>query len=522
MKRILALVLVTIMLLCCAANAEDWKTPYDEVVDVHIAMGERANTIFPEGQDYFNNMWWDFFRENYNVNVIVDWTSDQFGTKLNLAIASGEIPDMFTCDLTQLNQLIDAGLLEDLTEAFETTASDSIRKYMTDNWDIVETGCRDGAMYAMPILHYGYECNTNFIWGRNDWLEAADVSEINSLDEVEELAKYFMSDFGAEYGLMLDKSLDAFYMSAPLFGVAPGIWEEDEDGTLVYSTINPAMKEVLAKWAEWYKEGLLRSDFAVIDSTVTYEDAYNSKVGLTFFYQWGGWIFGQDMIKNQGENSYFIPFDFPADINGNDVKYPITFSNGGYNVCRKGYEHPEVLIKLIDSYYWLFEESILEGSMTLEDCMPFNTNEMQHVSGPFKVEFASYNGAKRVNKALVTGVEDFASGNEIICYNECRAWLDNGDTTGIGRYLQQGPHGSVTYGCKHVDNNQLAKDAIWGPKPQIAYDYGSALDTILAEGFTLIIMGEEPVDYFDTIVENWKTAGGNEVTDAVNAMYGNK
>ena len=38
----------------------------------------------------------------------------------------------------------------------------------------------------------------------------------------------------------------------------------------------------------------------------------------------------------------------------------------------------------------------------------------------------------------------------------------------------------------------------------------------------MIIMGNESVDYFDTLVENWKAAGGDAVTAAVNEMYGNK
>ena len=39
---------------------------------------------------------------------------------------------------------------------------------------------------------------------------------------------------------------------------------------------------------------------------------------------------------------------------------------------------------------------------------------------------------------------------------------------------------------------------------------------LLLEGFTMIIMGNEPVDYFDTVVESWKAAGGDECAAAVN------
>ena len=49
---------------------------------------------------------------------------------------------------------------------------------------------------------------------------------------------------------------------------------------------------------------------------------------------------------------------------------------------------------------------------------------------------------------------------------------------------------------------------------------GSTLSDILTEGFTKIIMGEEPIDYFDTLVEEWRAAGGDEATQAVNDMCG--
>ena len=37
---------------------------------------------------------------------------------------------------------------------------------------------------------------------------------------------------------------------------------------------------------------------------------------------------------------------------------------------------------------------------------------------------------------------------------------------------------------------------------------GTTLEDILTEGFTKIIIGDQPIDYFDTVVDNWKAAGG--------------
>jgi putative aldouronate transport system substrate-binding protein len=61
-----------------------------------------------------------------------------------------------------------------------------------------------------------------------------------------------------------------------------------------------------------------------------------------------------------------------------------------------------------------------------------------------------------------------------------------------------------------------------GPAPEEMANYGSTLDDILTEGFTKIIIGEQPLSYFDAVVAEWKAAGGDVVTAAVNKTYGKK
>ena len=40
--------------------------------------------------------------------------------------------------------------------------------------------------------------------------------------------------------------------------------------------------------------------------------------------------------------------------------------------------------------------------------------------------------------------------------------------------------------------------------------------------FTKIIVGEQPLSYFDTVVAQWKSSGGDVTTKAVNRVYGKK
>ena len=75
MKRILFVCLAALMVMNCvfaSAETADWAKPYDEPVDIHIVSGAGNQIIFAEGEDWYDNLWWRYFREHYNVNVIVD------------------------------------------------------------------------------------------------------------------------------------------------------------------------------------------------------------------------------------------------------------------------------------------------------------------------------------------------------------------------------------------------------------------------------------------------------------------
>ena len=58
----------------------------------------------------------------------------------------------------------------------------------------------------------------------------------------------------------------------------------------------------------------------------------------------------------------------------------------------------------------------------------------------------------------------------------------------------------------------------WNP-PTFSCD-GSTLDDLLIEGYSKIITGAEDISYYDTLMQDWRRAGGDAVTAAVNEMYG--
>ena len=124
----------------------DIWAPYDETVTLHTVTSETASAGYPDGDDVTNNVWTREYKNRFNVEVATDWVSDEYDTKLNLSIAEGDIPDVFHVNESQLQQLVDADLILDLTDLYETYASDTIKGYINGDPDCLEAGKYSGSV----------------------------------------------------------------------------------------------------------------------------------------------------------------------------------------------------------------------------------------------------------------------------------------------------------------------------------------------------------------------------------------
>lgn len=129
------------------------------------------------GDDVTDNVWIREYKDRFNIEVVTDWVSNEYDTKLNLSIAEGDLPDVFHVNASQLQQLIEADLIMDLTEVFDIYASDTIKNYMNLDADSFESGKRDGKLYGIPQMGFGTITQPNYIWFSKDWREALNLEE---------------------------------------------------------------------------------------------------------------------------------------------------------------------------------------------------------------------------------------------------------------------------------------------------------------------------------------------------------
>ena len=503
---------------------EDIWAPYEETVVITTMGEENSGTAFQGDDDYQNNPWYQAYKDRFNIDLHNKWISNDYGTKLNLSIADADIADVFYVDSARLTTLYNAGLIMNLDDVFERYASDTLKGYWEENKDTWETGCFDGSLYGIPQMSYGIIDQFEYIWIRQDWMQECGFDEPETMDDVIEIATTFAKKYGG-YGLADDQNLDNFFRLALSWGAHPGIWLEQADGTLGYGSIQPEMKEALAQYAEWYQEGILNQNFTTMDSDKMFQDMINGKCGVIPFAQWFSYNPLPDVISNQGPEAIFYPYEIPTQ-DGSEIKGSVKFNNGGYVVISNNCKNPEAVMKIVNFFCYMMDNAVEGGEETEFIYSLYDNNYPNLVRGTRVINpMTDYNQYIQIKDAVdryLAGEEVDISdlGKNVSKYNSCVNWVENQDPNGVGDWLQQGNDRS-TYGIakEYVDKKQYVQDAMWGAQTPTLQSAGSTLNDILIEGFTKIIIGDQPIDYFDTIVEQWLTAGGEQATAEINETY---
>ncbi|MBQ9153526.1 MAG: extracellular solute-binding protein [Solobacterium sp.] len=503
--------------------ADIWA-PYSETVTVTTMGEENSGTEFQGDDDYGNNPWYRAYKERFNINLVNKWISNDYGTKLNLAIADKDIADVFYVDSARLTTLYEAGLIMNLDEVFDSYASDVLKQYRKDYADTWETGEFDGHLYGMPQMSYGIIDQFQYIWIRQDWMQECGFEEPKTMDDVITIATTFAEKYGG-YALPECQTLENLYRLALSWGAHPGIWVKQADGTLGYGTIQPEMKEALAQYAEWYKEGIVNPNFTTLNWDKMMQGMINGECGVIPFAQWFGYNPLPDLIKNQGADAIFYPYEIPTQ-DGSPIKGSVTFNNNGYVVIRKDCPNPEAIMKIVNFYVYTVNDAVgKETNEYLSSLHSFNYPNCvrgTRIINPMN-DYNQYLQVKDAFDRWQAGedVDTSSLGTNVSKFESCVNWVTSQDPNGVGDFLQQGNDRSA-YGIakKYVDEEQYVQDAKWGPDTPTLQAAGSTLNDILIEGFTKIIIGEEPIDYFDELVEQWKTAGGAKATEEINETYG--
>lgn len=480
-----------------------------------------------EGASYEDNLWTDLIAERLGYDVKYLWiaSSAELQTqKFNAAMAAGTIPDIVCVNKTDLKQLVEAGLVVDMKPYFEEYASDFVKDLIAAGGDAAIQACTyDGVQYGIPYVDCDIE-TAQMLWLRQDWLDELGLEAPETLEELKSILKAFKEHAGSG-GSGLALSSDIYGNNFDIkgwcnaYGAYPKYWIDDGSGKLVYGSTTPEMKEALGSLAELFQEGLLDPEFYVNDNDKAKEALVNGKCGAMYGYHAGSLWPLQDVVDADPEADW-RPYALPVKNAGDTIKPGIHMCTANWYAVSKDCAHPEALVEMLNLYC----EKVLDPE---KNEYAVYANPGDGLEGVWRLTPVTINSpnknqvtAKAIEEPLKTGDPGELTGEQYSMW-EYSYKAQNGDTQLWGWNRVFGADGSqqLLISYQNDSNVELVYDQFFGAPGEIMTTKKTTLDDMLDQVFIKIIAGQEPLDSFDSVVEQWKTAGGQEMTDEVNEWY---
>ena len=526
--RLLAVMLVAALVLSLTpVMAEDnakYFEKYPETVTITSVKNLGGGTLeFPEGDSIDDNVWTRKFLEDLNVQVKYLWTTNeqQFGQKVNVAIASNDLPDVVLVTGSQLQLMYENGQLMDVTQVVEDNIAPFTREILYGDGGLaIKSATFGGKLYAIPNVGSGL-LSAPVLWVRTDWLKKVGLELPKTMDEMRAVADAFTNqdpDGNGQkdtYGLVMYKDIfgGGFGNVEGLFngfGAYPNIWIE-KDGSLQHGSIQPEMKKALEFLQGMYKDGLLDPEFGVKDANKVAEDVSAGKLGMFYGSFWNAaWI---NDAKVANPDSEWMPIAVPT-AGEEPATVQIPFGTTGYYAINPNAKHPEAIVRLLnlalEKMYGKTAEPTVYA-LTPEGYGPF-----QYPPIALEPPMKNFIAAQKVTEAINTGDTSKLNDEEKNYYDMSMLSLGGDHKNNNWHQLKMfGPDGSLSVIDKYFQDGHVVVNAFYGTSTDTMTQKMSTMGKQQLTDFTSIILGES-ADKFDAFVENWKKLGGDTITQEVN------
>ncbi|WP_243104361.1 MULTISPECIES: extracellular solute-binding protein [unclassified Clostridium] len=489
------------------------------------------NSNLPDGETYENNAYTRLLNERLNVQNqdVFEAMDEQYTDNVTMVIAQNDLPDvMIVEDLDELQYLVDNDMIADLTDSYNNCMSDTIKNiYGSYGRDILDVVTFDGKIMAIPETNISD--GPNLIWLRKDWMDALGLSAPRTLSDVEEIIRQFKekdpghNGAGNTVGLVCDTSLcgGCGYSSEytldiifAAYGAFPKQWIYDEDGNVVYGSVQPEAKEALAHIHELYKEGILDQDFLMRTSSNLIELIVDGQCG-SFFGPW--WAPNNPLMQavEQNKDAEWQPYLIATEKSGL-TSYHTQNPSGKYIVVRKGYEYPEIACKIVSVLF----DYLRYNDRDNQEIVDYYKENVDPTARPFAIN-VDYNNALQICYGELNHVfagdksADDLNVLEYSYYEACESYLKDAENASAEDWAA---YTSRITACKILNDGRTNKveSLYFGETETMVTDWWS-LENLESDTYLKIVTGESSLDEFDRFVENWYQNGGETITKEVRA-----
>lgn len=507
---------------------------YPETIEYTLGkMTSVNNSNMPENDTYTDNAYTRYIKSVINVQNVdaFEANDSQYDTNVSMAISMGSLPDiMVVSSQDEVEQLVGAGLIEDLTESYNNCISDRIRKMYESYGDsLKDMVTYDGKIMALPETNI--TDGPNLVWLRKDWMDKLGLSEPHTIDDVVNIVKHFISedpgnngedasgkpntvglavdtDVTGECGYSSEFLLDIIFAR---FGAYPKQWIMNDDGEIVYGSVTDEAKEALSYINSLYNQGVIDNDFLLRTSTNICELIENGLCG-SFFGPW--WAPNNPLANAVSKNpdADWQPYLIATDSDGT-TSYHSQNPCYKYVVVRKGYEHPEIAAKMISVMF----DKVRFDCTDSEEFKNYYQLNVEPTARPLSIN-VDYNNALSICyrniDATISGRKnpDSLELLERSFYDACSEYIKNANKTST----QWAAYMSRIKACSLIaQDNIKVVDSLYFKTTDTMKSHWWRLKAKEKEAYLKIISGEEDISYFDTFVKEWNEQGGQIITSEV-------
>ena len=484
------------------------------------------NSNLPVGDTYENNAYTRYLKKILNIqneDVFELQDGNTYEEAVNVAIEDRDIPDVLVVKgRDNLLRLIEAGLIEELTETYEECTTDTIKEMYESYGDsLLQSATVDGKLYAFPntVIDDG----TPLLWLRKDWIEKLGLKEPETVGEALEVIRAFVEQDAAGDGQTIGLAcstdvvagadqtygVDATFIHA---GAMPCHWILDKNGNVVYGSVTQETKEALLKLHNLYEDEILDQRF-LLRKTENIDDLLKTGHCGAIYGRWWAPNNPLSAAYNVDSNAEWKPYLLDKEQVNETQKISVfeSYDQWMYVVVRKGYEHPEIVMKIISV---LFDYSRYEAKDADEVNDYFALN-VEPTARPLVIN-VDYNEATfQITKdiqSVMSGMrkEKSLSAIEKSYYDAAEKFIQGKSETAEDWAAYESRLAAVG---RLIEGNyrSTAKRYLDDADGEIP----KSLQQLEKDTFIQIIMGVKPITYFDTFVQEWYEQGGEELTEQI-------
>jgi ABC-type glycerol-3-phosphate transport system substrate-binding protein len=533
-----------------ATNAERLVERYPTPVTITTVLGlqdsqdpDTPTDVTPETQPRIKA-----YKDLFNIDLQYNWivNSDQYEQKFAAELAAGNLPDVMKLSMSQFEDLYSQGAFADLTDVWAKYSTPVMERLY--NWEGtgLQATTKNGKIYGLLIQSYGGAAASQIYYDMTK-LKAYGINSYNDLPrtlaEFEGLCeKIHARNPGQPVIPVASNLISGLADFRPVFDVYAAnnsAYVDYGTGNLEYAGIHPNFKRALAKLNEWYQGGYFARDFASFDIWASDSPVVNDIVAGKYAIVFGCWWIPNwplNLHKNADPSADWVVGPTLTENGGQPTITRDRFFVDSVIVISRNCKNPEAVFKMINydiEDYARMADPVYSANRTPEQRRTDASNVQYWV--PWRiwdpsVAVANFNFFHDLEEKGLTSRAQFP-------YNEAPRNAESG--AAIPAYLDyhngRASDGGVWgfYTSRIAANGGVAKaeelfkiarmyyNEVYFITPSMISRGGPLSDYQNAQVLRMI-MGEVPINDFDSYAAQWRALGGSDILREVNEWYHNQ